>query len=57
MEMVISILVSAVAFLLGAILLPGVKLKGIISAIILAVVIAVLNATVGRFLEMILLKQ
>ena len=48
-----TILVSAVAFFLGAYLLKGVELKGFVSALIVAAVISLLNATVGRILDVI----
>lgn len=45
------ILVNAVALLLSASLMNGVYIKGFGKAIIVAIVLAVLNATVGSFLK------
>lgn len=51
MEWIISILVSAVAFFLGAKLLTGVTVKDFAQAIIIALVIGLLNITLGVFLK------
>ncbi len=51
MEFIISILVSGAAFFIGAKLLSGVYLRSFTSAIILAIVFALLNATLGTVLK------
>ena len=55
MELVINILISAVAFFVGAQLLSGVTIKNFISAIFVAVVIGVLNITLGVALKIVTL--
>ncbi len=53
--MIINILISSVAFFLGAYLLPGVQIKNFIQALIVAIVVAVLSVTVGNFLKLVTL--
>ena len=55
MEMIIAILVNAAAFYLGAQLLEGVSIKSFVQAIIVALVIAVLNVTLGLLLKIVTL--
>lgn len=55
METIVTILVSALAFFLGAKLLDGVKVKGFMEAIIVAIVIAILNVTLGVVLKIVTL--
>ena len=55
MDTIITILVNSVAFFIAAKLLRGVTIKGFIEAIIVAVVIAILNITLGIFLKIITL--
>ena len=55
MELVINILISAVAFFIGAQLLSGVTVKNFLSAILVAVVIGVLNITLGVALKIVTL--
>lgn len=55
MEMIITILVNALAFFLGAKFLTGVKLKGFAQAILVAIVVAILNVTLGFVLKIVTL--
>ena len=55
MSLVINILISAIAFFIGAQLLNGVTVKNFLSAIFVAVVIGVLNITLGVALKIITL--
>ncbi len=54
MSLIVSILVSALAFFLGAQILKGVKLERFGQAIIVAIVIALLNGTLGYVLSFVL---
>ena len=47
LDIIIQILVSAVAFFAGAKLLRGVTIHGFSSAVVVAAVVALLNATIG----------
>ena len=47
----LSTVLSALAFYVGARLLAGVTLKGFTSALILALIIALLDATLGKVLD------
>ena len=49
----IQIILNALALLLAASLLKGVEVKNFVSAIIVAIVLAVLNATLGAFMDLI----
>ena len=49
----IQIILNALALLLAASLLKGVEVKNFVSAIIVAIVLAVLNATLGAFMDFI----
>jgi putative membrane protein len=49
--MIISLLIAAAAFFIGAYLLPGVEVKGFIQALVVAVVVAVLDLTLGNVLR------
>ena len=49
----IQIILNALALLLAASLLKGVEVKNFVSAIIVALVLAVLNATLGAFMDFI----
>ncbi len=49
----VQIILNALALLLGASLLKGVQVKNFVSAIIVALVLAVLNATLGAFMDFI----
>ena len=51
MNLIIGILISAVGFYAGAQFLRGVTIKSFVEAIIVAVVISVLNVTLGLFLK------
>lgn len=55
MEMIINILISAAAFFIGARLLSGVNIKNFVTAIVIAVVVGVLNITLGVGLKIITL--
>ena len=55
METIIGIIVTAVAFFVGAQILKGVYVKSFVQAIIVAVVIGVLNFTLGNFLKIVTL--
>ena len=50
---IVTTLLSALAFFIGARLLSGVTIKGFLSAIVLALVVALLDATLGRVLDFI----
>ena len=50
---IISSILSALAFYIGARLLSGVHIKGFVSALILAVIVALLDATLGKVLDFI----
>ena len=49
--MIINLLVAAVAFYIGAYLLSGVKMTNLVQSIIVAVVVAVLDFTLGNVLR------
>ena len=49
----VQIILNALALLLGASLIKGVEIKNFVSAIIVALVLAVLNATLGAFMDFI----
>lgn len=53
MEFLISLLVTAAAILVGAYLLPGVTVKNFTTALIVALLLALVNATVGALLNFI----
>ena len=55
MDIILNILVSAVAFFVGAHLLSGVTVKNFLAAILVAVVVGVLNFTLGTVLKIITL--
>lgn len=55
MEWIINILISAVAFFIGAQILSGVTIKNFVYAILVAVVVGVLNVTLGFFLKIVTL--
>ncbi|MEM7102283.1 MAG: phage holin family protein [Bacteroidota bacterium] len=50
-----TILVSAVSFFAGAFILSGIEIKNFISALIVAVVVSILNATVGKVMDVLAL--
>ena len=51
MKLIIEILLTGLAFYLGAKLIPGVEVAGYGSAIIAAILIALANATIGFILR------
>ncbi|GJM31698.1 MAG: hypothetical protein DHS20C18_06990 [Saprospiraceae bacterium] len=53
MGLIISILVNAVAFFVGAQILKGVTIKNFAQAIIVAIVVAFLNFTLGTVLKVV----
>lgn len=55
METIVQVIITAVAFFLGAQLLKGVSVKSFGQAIIVAVVIGVLNFTLGTLLKIVTL--
>jgi len=55
MDMIINILISAVAFLAGAYLLKGVTIKSFLQAVIVAIAVAVLDFTLGNVLRIVTL--
>lgn len=55
MDTLYTILVNAIAFFVASKLLSGVELKGFVQALFVAVIIAVLNVTLGSFLKIITL--
>ncbi|MCB0593502.1 MAG: phage holin family protein [Lewinellaceae bacterium] len=52
-EMVIKVLLNALALMAGAHLLKGVEIEDFTRAVIIAVFLSVLNATLGSFLDFI----
>lgn len=55
MEIIITLLINAVAFYAGASLLKGVHIRSFGQAIILAIIIAILNVTLGVVLKIVTL--
>lgn len=55
METILSILVSGVAFYIGGMILTGVKMNDFIQCIIVAIVVAILDFTLGNFLRIVTL--
>ncbi|MFK8007563.1 MAG: phage holin family protein [Saprospiraceae bacterium] len=55
METIIEIIITAAAFFIGAQILKGVHVKSFVQAIIVAVVIGVLNFTLGTILKIVTL--
>ena len=53
MSLLLTILINALAVMLGAYLLSGVKIQDFTRAVILAVILALLNATLGAVLQFI----
>jgi putative membrane protein len=53
MRMVVNWLLSALALLIVAYIVPGFHVNGIFAALIAAVVIGLINATIGLFLKVI----
>jgi len=53
MEWIINILITAAAFFIGAKLLPGVTISDVLQAVVVALVIAVLDFTLGTFLKIV----
>lgn len=49
----VQIVLNALALLLAASLLKGVEVKNLVSAVIVALVLAVLNATLGAFMDLV----
>ena len=54
-NMIINVLISAAAFYIGGSLLSGVKLKTFVQCVIVAIVVGVLDLTLGNFLKIITL--
>ena len=53
--MIIDLLVAAVAFLAGGYLLSGVEIEDFLQALFVAIVVAVLDFTLGNFLKIVTL--
>lgn len=53
MHYLISFLVAGLAFFIGANILSGVRIKSYLTAILVVLVIAILNLTLGTFLKVI----
>lgn len=53
MSFLISLLLSAVAVFASAYLVPGIVVDGFVTALIFAVVLGLVNATIGYFLKLI----
>jgi len=51
--MIINFIIAGLSFLIGAKLLPGVKLKSVSQAFLVAIVIALLDITLGTLLKII----
>ncbi len=52
MKFLISLLLSALAVFVAAYLVPGVRIDGFTTALIVAIVVGLLNATVGLVLKL-----
>ena len=53
MDFLISLLVTAVAVFAGAYILPGVTVKNFTTALIVALLLAIVNATIGALINFI----
>jgi putative membrane protein len=53
MRMIVNWLLSALALLIVAYIVPGFQVSGIFAALIAAVVIGLINATIGLFLKVV----
>lgn len=53
--MIVSLVVAAVAFYIGAYLLSGVQMKSFVESLIVAVLVAVLDFTLGNVLKIVTL--
>ena len=53
MKFIISLLLSGVAVFAAAYLVPGVGIDGFVTALIVAVILGLVNATIGFLLKMI----
>jgi putative membrane protein len=52
MNFLISLLLSAVAVFAAGYIVPGVQIDGFVTALIVAIVLGLVNATIGFFLKM-----
>ncbi|MBP7806291.1 phage holin family protein [Candidatus Gracilibacteria bacterium] len=52
MKFLISLLLSAVAVFASAYLVPGVQIDGFVTALIVAIVLGLVNATIGFLLKL-----
>ncbi|NND32867.1 MAG: phage holin family protein [Saprospiraceae bacterium] len=55
METIINLLVAATAFYIGALLLSGVRMKSFVQSIIVAILVAILDLTLGNILKIVTL--
>ncbi len=55
METIVQVIITAVAFFVGAQFLKGVYIKSFVQAIIVAIVIGILNYTLGTLLKIVTL--
>jgi putative membrane protein len=55
MESIINLLITAAAFYLGGLLLSGVKMRSFFQSVIVAILVAVLDLTLGTFLKIVTL--
>jgi len=53
--MIISIIVSSIAFYIGGFLLSGVQMKNVVQCIIVAILVGILDFTLGNFLKIVTL--
>ncbi len=53
--MIVNILVASIAFYIGGLLLSGVEMKNALQCIIVAIVVGVLDFTLGNFLRIVTL--
>lgn len=53
MEWIINIIITAAAFFIGAKLLPGVTMSDLLQALVVALVVAVLDFTLGNVLRIV----
>lgn len=55
MDLIINLLISSAAFFLGGMLLSGVKLENFVQSICVAIVVAILDVTLGTVLKIVTL--
>jgi len=53
--MVVSIIVASIAFYIGGFLLSGVQMKNVVQCIVVAILVGILDFTLGNFLKIVTL--